>query len=303
LGGVEVRQSAKSGSAAAHARARTNRISFAHRPIGASGATFEPAMAIYRVLQSGLGEMRLKQWRRSALRTLGLLLAALAACAVGLTVLDSSGEPITTGIVTGIWNAANLLTTLGDFTTFNNDQRMFMVVAMFVFISIGGYAISKLTGLLSSEAVVTYRENRILERSLEKMSGHIVVVGFGPLGQRVAAQFRASGDVVLVVERDIGLAGDASSKDFLVVHGDAGADDVVLRRANVASARAMVITIEEPDRKIAITLIARSQNAKLQIIATGSNDQRAELLKRAGASEVVIAEELIASALVSHLAH
>ncbi len=258
-------------------------------------------MAVYRVLESGLGELRVKQWRRSALRTLGLLVAALAACAIGLTLLDSSNEPFQTGIVTGIWNAANLLTTLGDFTTFNRDQRIFMVAAMFVFISIGGYGMSKLTGLLSSEAVLTHRENRLVERNLEKLTQHIVVVGFASLGQRVAAQFRDAGHVVLIIERDIDLAANASSKGYIVVQGDAGVDEIVVRRANIANARAMVLTIEEPDRKLAITLIAHSHNPTLQIVATGPNSQRAELLKRAGATEVVIAEELIAKALVGHL--
>jgi len=263
----------------------------------------EPLMAIFRVLESELGQLRVREWRRAVLRTIGLLLAALAACAVGLTMLDSSGEPISTGIVTGIWNAANLLTTLGDFTTFNRDQQVFMLFAMFVFISIGGYSISKLTGLLSSEAVLTHRENRLVEQQLDKLSDHVIVIGFGPLGQLVATQLRDAGNVVLVVERDVELAGSASSAGYLVIQGDAGVDDAVVRRARIANARAMVLTIEEPDRKIAITLIARSQNPTLRIIATGPNSQRADLLKRAGASEVVIAEQLIAGALLDRLAH
>ncbi len=232
-----------------------------------------------------------------------MLLAALAACAIGLTVLDSTGEPLRIGLLRGIWNAANLLTTLGDFKQLNLSQQVFMVFAMFVFISIAGFSISKLTGLLSSEAALNHRENRLAQRSLTNLTDHVVVIGFGPLGQLVAAQLRDAGRTVVVVERDSDFASNASSQGYDVVEGDAGAGEGVLRHANIANAGALVLTIEEADRKLAITLIAHSQNPSLQIVATGRNSQRAELLKRAGASEVVIAEEIIANALIGRLTH
>ncbi len=258
-------------------------------------------MPIYRVLESELGQLRIKELRRSARRTVGMLLATLVACAFGLIVLDSTGEPLRIGILRGIWNAANLLTTLGDFKQLNLSQEAFLVFAMFAFISIAGYAISKLAGLVSSEAVLNHRENRLVQRSLANLKDHVVVIGFGSLGQLVAAQLRDAGRTVVVVERDADFASNASSKGYDVVEGDAGAGEGVLQHASIANASALVLTIEEADRKLAITLIAHSQNPSLQIIATGPNSQRAHLLKRAGASEVVIAEEIIAGALVGHL--
>ena len=263
--------------------------------------TFGCIMPIYRVLESELGQLRIKELRRSARRTIAMLLATLVACACGLIVLDSTGEPLRVGILRGIWNAANLLTTLGDFKELNLSQEVFLVFAMFAFISIAGYAISKLAGLVSSEAVLNHRENRLVQRSLVNLKGHVVVIGFGSLGQLVAAQFRDAGRIVVIVERDSDFASNASSKGYDVVEGDAGAGEGVLQHANIAAASALVLTIEEADRKLAITLIAHSQNPSLQIIATGPTIQRANLLKRAGASEVVIAEEIIADALVGRL--
>ena len=48
-----------------------------------------------------------------------------------------------------------------------------------------------------------------------------------------------------------------------------------------------------------MTLIAHSHNPHLKIIATGLNAHRAALLQRAGVSAVVIAEDLIAAAIVN----
>ena len=47
-------------------------------------------MPIYRVIEPRLGRLQVKEWRRRALRTLGLLLLALVGCTVGLFLLDSS---------------------------------------------------------------------------------------------------------------------------------------------------------------------------------------------------------------------
>jgi len=235
------------------------------------------------------------------MRTLGLLMVGVFACAIGLTLLDTTGVTFTNGILTGLWNAANLLTTLGDFTDFNVKQQVFMFGAMFLFIVIGGYGITQLTGLLSSEEVMAYRENRVAERSLDGLNGHVIVIGFGPLGEQVAARLAAAGTPFVVVESDSELAARAAGLDYLVVEGDASVDDAAVKRARVETADALILAIVEPDRKLSMTLIAHSHNPHLKIITTGLNAHRADLLKRAGATTVVIAEDLVASAMIEQL--
>ena len=48
-------------------------------------------------------------------------------------------------------------------------------------------------------------------------------------------------------------------------------------------------------------LMARARNPSLRIAVTGANEPRCALLRRAGASEVVTPDELIAGALVDLL--
>jgi len=258
-------------------------------------------MPIYRVIETPLGRRHLQEWHRRALHTLGHLLMALVAFAIGLMLLDSSGEPLGNKFFNGLWNATNLITTLGDFSGFNQQQKVFMLVAMFMSLIIGGYAISRLTGLLSSDAALATRENRTMKRTLDRLANHVVVIGFSPLGRLVAGRMRNAGDQVIIVEKLDDLAAQASELDYLVVQGDAGLDDDVLERAGVDKARALVVMTEDQDRKLAITLMAHALNPRLHIVVTGQNKQRGELLERAGASEVVIADDLIATEMVSRL--
>jgi voltage-gated potassium channel len=258
-------------------------------------------MPIYRVLEPRLGGIHIREWRRHVLHTVALLLLVLIACAIGMIALDTSSHPLPDKMFRGLWNALNLITTLGDFTTLDQREKVFMLVTMVAFLIIGGYALSSLTGFLSSDAVITLRENRKMERKLDQLANHVIVVGFGALGQLVVGRLHKAGEQIVVIERADGLAAQASSLGHLVVQGDAGLDDDALDHAKIEQAKALVVTTEDPDRKLSITLMAHSRNPKLRIAVTGANNSRAALLQSAGASEVVINDDLIAGALVERL--
>ena len=201
----------------------------------------------------------------------------------------------------GVWNALNLVTTLGDLTGLDERVKGFMMATMIAFLVIGGYAVSSLTGILSSEAVIAFRENKKMEHKLDNLANHVIVIGFGALGRLVAGRLHDAGEQVVVIDRGNDLAAQASNLGYLVVQGDAGVDDAALDHAGVERAKALVVTTEDPDRKLSITLMAHSRNPKLKIAVTGANSPRGALLHRAGASLVVVTDDLIADALVDRL--
>ena len=258
-------------------------------------------MPIYRVMEPRVGRLHMQEWWRRVLHIVGLLLVTLAVCAIGLITLDSSGQPLPAKMFRGLWNALNLVTTLGDFTGLGEPEKVFMMATMIAFLVIGGYAVSGLTGVLSSDAVIAFRENKNLEHKLDNLANHVIVIGFGALGRLVAARLHDAGEQVVVIDRGNDLAAQASNLGYLVVQGDAGVDDAALDHAGVERAKALVVTTEDPDRKLSITLMAHSRNPKLKIAVTGANSPRGALLHRAGASQVVITDDLIADALVDRL--
>ena len=258
-------------------------------------------MPIYRVMELRVGRLHMQEWRRRVLHIVGLLLLTLAACAIGLIALDSSGQPLHAKMFRGLWNALNLVTTLGDLTGLDEREKVFMMTTMIAFLVIGGYAVSGLTGVLSSDAVMAFRENKKMEHKLDNLANHVIVIGFGALGRLVAGRLHDAGEQVVVIDRGNDLAAQASNLGYLVVQGDAGVDDAALDHAGVERAKALVVTTEDPDRKLSITLMAHSRNPKLKIAVTGANSPRGALLHRAGASQVVITDDLIADALVDRL--
>jgi voltage-gated potassium channel Kch len=230
-----------------------------------------------------------------------LLALVLGVCALGLIILDSSGQPWPAKVSRGLWNALNLITTLGDFSSLDQREKTFMMLTMVFLMAIGGYALRRLSGILSSEAVLALRENKSMEQTLSRITGHVIVIGFGAVGRMVAGQLRKGGEQVVVVDRADDLASQASNLGYLVVQGDAGVDDSVLDSSGIERAKALVVTTEDPDRKLCITLMAHARNPGLRIAVTARSEPRGALLRRAGASDVVIAEDLIAGVLVDCL--
>jgi hypothetical protein len=258
-------------------------------------------LAIYRFIEPRIGHARLRQWRWGALRVLLLLVLIIVVSAVGLALLDNSESDSQHKLFLGLWNAVNLVSTLGDFSSFDVRQKAFMMGAMLCVMVTGAYAITQLTGLLSSPEVVAYRENRHMERALDKLSGHVVVIGYVGLGKLLANQLRESGQHVVVLDRDDGNAALASESGFMVIKGDAGVDDGVLNSARISVARAMYVTTADPHRNLTLTLMSHTLNPKLRIVVAGSDERWGQMLRRAGASDVIIADRLLADAMLGCL--
>ena len=135
------------------------------------------------------------------LHVVGLLLVTLAVCALGLTALDTSGQPLPAKLFRGMWNALNLVTTLGDLSDLDEREKVFMMATMVGFLVVGGYAVTSLTGILSSDALMAARENRKMEHKLDNLANHVIVIGFGALGRLVAGRLHDAGEQVVVIDR------------------------------------------------------------------------------------------------------
>ncbi len=247
-----------------------------------------------------VGRTKLRNWQWKGLRAAGLLLLTLMGCMLGLLLLDDSTDPLPAQLFRALWNAANTISTLGDLDSLNHAQKAFMIGAMFTLLSVGGYAISTLTGVLSSDEVLAYREFRHMDKLLATLTGHVVVAGFGPVGRRVAAQLREQGRTVVVLEFDPALARAASDLGYLSILLHAGRDEV-LTKARLETADTLVVLIDDLDRKLVLTLIARGLNPNLEIVVTDNTDTGKSWLPHAGASRVILVDDLVASSLVGQL--
>jgi CPA2 family monovalent cation:H+ antiporter-2 len=131
-------------------------------------------------------------------------------------------------------------------------------------------------------------------------SAHVVLVGFGPAGQAVAAHLRNERVPLVLIEWNPVLARRADAMGIDTIIGDATRTDV-LTRAGVSTAKALAITVPDPAAARAITAHARAA-ARDAIIVTRSRYQRwNEDLLASGATSVLDEEAGVGLQVASEL--
>jgi len=148
-------------------------------------------------------------------------------------------------------------------------------------------------------------ENRELQRELEESHAaarrdHVIVCGYGRVGQNVARVLEKEGVEYLALDLDPRRIRQARQAGDPVIFGDSAEPDI-LEAVGIAHCKALVITFAEPDVALRILRAVRALRAELPVLVRTQDDAKLEQLQTAGATEVV-PETLEASLmLVSHL--
>jgi len=199
-----------------------------------------------------------------------------------------------------LWNAANTVSTLGDLTSLSRGQKTFIIFGMLSVVTVGGYAITSLTGILTAPEVIAFRENRRVGRMLADLKDHTVIVGFGHTGQLLANRIASDGSRVVIIDEGAEAAAEASDRGYLVVQGAANQEQT-LQRAEIARARALIITTEDTMRRLSVTLMARALNPNIYLLSIGLSEPGRNWLQHAGASDVVLVDRVVADSLYERL--
>jgi CPA2 family monovalent cation:H+ antiporter-2 len=119
----------------------------------------------------------------------------------------------------------------------------------------------------------------------QPLRGHLVMVGFGPNGQDAALAAQSVKVRCAVVEEDPELATLAMQRGLRTVQGDA-AQATVLAKADVPTARTVVIALNDTRQTKRVLANMRSLTKATLIVRVRSASEEAELLAL-GADEVV----------------
>jgi voltage-gated potassium channel len=128
---------------------------------------------------------------------------------------------------------------------------------------------------------------RRMEREIARMSGHVIVCGFGRVGRNLAQYVTGAGQDVVVIDHDPVRAAAATAEGSgHVVLGDATIDEV-LKEAGIERARVLVTALTTDAANLFVTLTARSLRPDLFIVARARVESSEAKLSQAGADRVV----------------
>ena len=128
---------------------------------------------------------------------------------------------------------------------------------------------------------------RRMQKDIDDLDGHVIICGYGRIGQSLAADLRAGGSGFVILDRGESRLEAARAQGFLTLQGDA-TDEEVLKQAGILRARALTTVLPDDAANVFITLSARSLNKDLMIIARGEIPSTEKKLIHAGADRVVL---------------
>ena len=159
-----------------------------------------------------------------------------------------------------------------------------------VLIVIGGLLvvqlfIQRVLGLTESGYFRQLREFRF-QRLLQSMRNHVILCGYGRIGQEIAAQLQRDDIPLVVIETDPERSQIAESRGLKVLLADATLDESLLE-AGLKQCRSLVAALPGDASNLYVVLSARDLQPSCRLIARANSDEAAAKLRLAGATVVV----------------
>jgi len=188
----------------------------------------------------------------------------------------------------GFWMVLITLTSIGygEVHPLTDAGRVWTVLIIVSGLSLGTYALTRLTAVVVEGDIITTWKNRRRRRIVAQLTNHYIVVGTGRLGTSVVDEVRGTGLQVCVIERDPALAAKLEKRGITVIVGD-GSNDDVLRRAGIQRAAGMAVAVPSGAEAIFVTLSARHLAPNLPIATRAADQEEGIKARRAGATSVV----------------
>jgi len=138
------------------------------------------------------------------------------------------------------------------------------------------------------------------EAQTETLHGHVIIVGFGRVGQMLAGILSREGIRYIAIENDMNRSTRRHPLGEPVYFGDVTRPEL-LHRVHASTASVIVLTIDQPDAALHAAAAIRREFAQVPLIARARDEHHAHALKQAGA-DLVTPEALEAGLQLSEFA-
>ncbi len=136
----------------------------------------------------------------------------------------------------------------------------------------------------------------------ELLKRHVVLVGYGRVGRRIADTLTQRGIPYVIAEQNRELVESLRERHVPAVSGDAS-DPAVLIQAHIARASVLVVAIPNAAGVRRMVETARTLNPKVQILLRTHSDEEAVLLRRENLGTVFMGEHELAGAMAREVLH
>ncbi len=177
-----------------------------------------------------------------------------------------------------------------EVTPLNDQAKLFTVGLISSSVLVLAYSISIITEYLIDKNSFEQLKNRKMKKKIDKLSGHVIICGFGRNGKQAAEKLLSYNRSFVVIEKNKEII-DKHSESILFVHGNANEDEVLLE-SGIKNAHSIIVALPNDADNLFVVLSARQINQKISIISRASQETSYKKLKLAGANNVIMPDKI-----------
>ncbi len=214
--------------------------------------------------------------------TIALFISVIVTGTIGYRVIEGWSW------LDSVWMVVITLTTIGygEAQPLTPDGRWFTLALIGGGLGVYSYAVAQLSQYFIGGDLARDLKRRQRMWLMNSLEDHFIIVGYGRLGQEVAAELTHAGRRVVVIDTNHKAIEACEKAGLTAIEGDA-AHDETLRSVGIERAEGLAVATASNAVNVLITLSARQLSPQLMILTRVDGDEAASKAKRAGASSVI----------------
>ncbi len=217
-----------------------------------------------------------------------LVLLVLMGGTVGYTFVEDGWT-----LFDGFYMTLITLTTIGfsEVHTMSTAGRVLTVLIIIFGLGSAATILTQLGHLMMQGNILAIWRKRRMEGKILKMQNHVIICGYGRIGQAICRDLTNMGVECVIVDRDDSRVVNAQGMEIPVLSGNATTDEALLK-AGVERATILVAALSNDSDNLFVALAARDLNSSLMVIARGEDKSIETRMLRAGVDRVVYPAQL-----------
>lgn len=165
--------------------------------------------------------------------------------------------------------------------------KVFTIVVIIAGTSASVYTVGGFVQLIAEGEIKRALGTRRMSLGIESLKNHVIICGFGRIGQVLAHELRQNRKPFVVIDHNPERVAQAEALGYWVRMGDA-TEEEVLEAVGLRRAQVLATVLRSDAANVFITLTSRSLNPSLSIVARGESGSTERKLLQAGADHVVL---------------